>query len=119
MIDIERIHDNCVRQFIGSGVTVDGLIRAAFCKNPMDWRHFAEIIHNYMPPYPREDTTPRVVVKFRESYLRYSQGPRQGYFWDLYGDDFRNPNLAFMAIVDAPTPPGLWMPTCFATGTTE
>jgi hypothetical protein len=76
------------------------------------WRRNLVIVPNYMPPYPRKETTFRCVVKFECSdlsnlaiFLRHSAGPRQGFFWDLYGDDFYNVNLALMACLEAPPPP--------------
>lgn len=44
-------------------------------------------------------------VKYEDVYLRYSKGPYQHYFWDVYGDDFQSPELAFYAILHAPPPP--------------
>jgi len=71
------------------------------------WRRQCEIVPNYMPPYPSKDTRPAVVVKLRETFLRYSKGPRQGFFWDIYGDDFMTPELALLALLEAPVPPWL------------
>jgi hypothetical protein len=73
--------------------------------NRNQWWNAAEIVPGYMPPFPREDTRPSCVVRFRQSFLRYSKGPRQGFFWDLYGDDFQTPELALLALVAAPVPP--------------
>lgn len=69
------------------------------------WRKFAEIVPGYMPPFPRPETRPTLVVRYGTSMLRYSKGPRQGYFWDLYGDDFYTAELALMALLQAPVPP--------------
>lgn len=74
-----------------------------------DWHSECEIIPDYMPPYPREDTRPTVVVRHNNgtkypAFLRYSKGPRQGFSWDIYGDDFHNPELALIALSQAPTP---------------
>lgn len=77
------------------------------------WRRQCEIIKDYMPPYPNGDTKPqKVVVQFENadghhSSLRYSKGPCQGFFWDIYGDDFHSPEIALMAILKAPVPPGV------------
>lgn len=73
------------------------------------WRRKAEIIPNYMPPYPTKDARPSCVVRFgsdpeRACFLRYSKGPQAGYFWDVYGDDMLNPYLALMALLNAPYP---------------
>ena len=73
--------------------------------NPDTWKKHAEIILKYMPPFPREDTRPTCVVKLGKSFLRYSHGPRQGYFWDAYGDDMQSPERALMALLRAPVHP--------------
>jgi len=97
------------------------LARAFWQTNPMDWRYNAEIVTDYMPPYPREDTRPSTIIRYptcdtdkdgvtRYQWLRHSCGPRQGFSWDCYGDDMHNVALAFKALCEAPTPPHLWMP---------
>lgn len=74
------------------------------------WMHECQIIPKYMPNFPREDTQPTCVVRYYyadqedHSFLRYSNGPLQGYFWDVYGDDFHSPELALLAISQAPAP---------------
>ena len=68
------------------------------------WIREVRIIENYMPPFPNDRTRPTLVIKFRESFLRYSNGPAQGFFWDVYGDDFQSVGLAMRAILNAPTP---------------
>lgn len=99
-------------------ISLIDLARAFWQTNPMDWRFNAEIVQDYMPPYPRKDTKPRLVVRYpyvnekdeqNHSYLRYSVGPKQGFLWDIYGDDMQNVALAFKALCEAPTPPCLWM----------
>ncbi len=69
------------------------------------WRKQAEIIVGYMPPFPSPTTRPSCVVKFGSSFLRYSKGPAQGHMWDAYGDDYFNPSLALIALLQAPVPP--------------
>ena len=80
------------------------------------WRRFAEIVPDYMPPFPDADTKPACVVRYRyrtadgtqnDAMLRHSSGPRQGHFWDIYGDDYRKPELALLALLQAPVPPML------------
>lgn len=71
------------------------------------WRQSATIIPAYMPPYPGKDTKPKCVVAYGESFLRYSHGPRQGHFWDVYGEDYLTPELALIALLEAPIPPDL------------
>lgn len=88
--------------------TVEGLLTAMLKESAFDdrnWRMFAEIIPDYMPPYPRPDTRPTCVVKMGGSFLRYSHGPVQGYFWDVYGDNFDKPEWALLALLHAPVPP--------------
>lgn len=68
------------------------------------WRKHAEIVPDYMPPYPQKDTRPTCQVRCGDAWLRYSRGPKQGFFWDIYGDDFGNPALALMALLQAPVP---------------
>lgn len=53
----------------------------------------------------RELTGTKVLVRIAGCFLRYSCGPRQGFFWDIYGDDFQTPELALLAISQAPTSP--------------
>jgi hypothetical protein len=71
------------------------------------WRKYAEIVPAYVPPFPDENTRPRCVVRLGRAFLRYSVGPRQGYMWDVYGDDMMTPELALMALLEAPVPPSL------------
>jgi len=74
------------------------------------WQHECEIIRDYMPPFPQKDTRPTCVVRWRKDenasydYLRYSNGPAQGFFWDVYGDDMHSPELALLALSQAPPP---------------
>lgn len=79
-------------------------------QNHVGWRFYVDIVPNYMPPYPRADTEPKCVIEYRMTgrdslYLRYSNGPAQGYFWDIYGDDFHSPELALVALHHASMPP--------------
>jgi hypothetical protein len=74
------------------------------------WMHECVIHPAYMPPFPREDTRPTCKVSWTEPdggshWLRHSAGPMQGYFWDVYGDDFLRPELALLAVSQAPPPP--------------
>ena len=73
------------------------------------WHKDCEIILDYMPPHPGSNTKPSIVVCYNNGtkyppYLRYSKGPKQGFGWDIYGDDFLNVELALIALSDAPTP---------------
>lgn len=40
----------------------------------------------------------------RTSFLRYSAGPKQGFFWDIYGENFQSFELAIIALSEAPLP---------------
>lgn len=73
------------------------------------WHSRCRIILNYMPPYPANDTKPTVQVEYDDGTdhkprLRYSQGPKQGFFWDVYGEDMQNEELAILALSQAPAP---------------
>lgn len=76
------------------------------------WFAECELIKDYMPPYPDENTKPTFQVKHTPSntFLRYSCGPRQGHFWDNYGDDYMTDDLARLAVSQAPPPPGVTVP---------
>jgi hypothetical protein len=90
--------------------TVESLLKALLDDsfgNVDAWRRCAEIVPKYMPPHPRSDTKPICAVRCGDSFLRYSVGPGQGYFWDMYGEDFINPSLALLALCQAPPPPFL------------
>jgi len=93
--------------------TVDALIRVMLenCGPGMrSWRTEAEIIPDYMPPFPRDDTRPTCVVRLGNLFLRHFLGPRHGFGWDIYGDDMQSPELALVALASAPPPP--WMVYC-------
>ncbi len=73
------------------------------------WHGECEVIPDYMPPNPRPDTRPRVVVRHNNgtehpAFLRHSCGPKQGFFWDIYGDDMQETELAILALSKAPYP---------------
>lgn len=85
------------------------LDRLVNCLLTQHWMHECEIVPAYMPPFPGPGTQPTCVVRWKEAdgkytYLRYSKGPKQGYFWDSYGDDFLYPELALLALSQAPPP---------------
>ena len=87
-----------------SGVDLGRLLAALL---PLRWHRDCEIVPNYLPPFPRPDTRQRVIIRHRNgSYLRHSAGPRQGYFWDCYGDDMGTVELAVLALAEAPDPTG-------------
>ena len=78
---------------------VEALLGSA---NGIGWRRDAEIVTG------PTDRRPRVMVRCGRSFLRYSAGPRQGYFWDVGGDDFQTAELALLAICRAEAPPSMW-----------
>jgi len=73
-----------------------------------EWHEKCEIVPDYMPPFPSPETKPIVVVKYpnphKDTFLRYSVGPLQGYFWDIYGDDMHSVEIAIVALSRAPIP---------------
>ena len=90
--------------------TVEGFLSVLMddvAGNVNAWRKHAEIVPRYFPPYRNTDTRAKCVVRCGSSFLRHSAGPRQGYFWDCYGDDFINPELALIALCAAPVPPDM------------
>lgn len=51
-------------------------------------------------------TRPAVVVQYGEHwFLRYSNGPQTGTFWDMYGEDFMYPELAIVELSKSQPPP--------------
>lgn len=74
------------------------------------WMASVDIITGYMGKCPRPGDQPRVVVRFNNGegddcpWLRHSAGPHQGFFWDVYGDDFQTVELAILALSQAPVP---------------
>lgn len=81
------------------------------CLLTQHWMHECKIIPDYMPPFPDEDTKPTCQVCYAayedgsKHFLRYSRGPLQGHFWDVYGSDFLIPEIALVALASAPPPP--------------
>jgi hypothetical protein len=88
-------------------VDADNLLRLLL---DQPWHKKCEIIPDYMPPYPQKDTRPTVQVRYagfsteHPAFLRYSCGPKQGFFWDSYGDDMQSVELAVLALAKAPAP---------------
>jgi hypothetical protein len=76
---------------------------------PYNWQRECEIIPNYKA---KPGDKPQVVVRWKESFLRYSGGPAACYFWDFYGDDFRNVHVALLALNEA-CPPCHWKDRIF------
>jgi hypothetical protein len=73
------------------------------------WHLECELLPEYMPPFPRLETRPTVQVRHNNgtkypSWLRYSKGPKQGYFWDMYGEDMQTVEMAILALSRAPAP---------------
>lgn len=88
---------------LGAAVDAKKLIEVMFDQR---WHRDCEFIDGYMPPYPGKDTRPTCVVRYKPfgCFLRYSKGPRQGFFWDIYGDDMQTIELAVVALASAPAP---------------
>lgn len=90
--------------------TVEGLLSAMLYDrrgNVDPWRKDAEILPAYVAPSTDQGAKPECRVRLGRSFLRYSVGPVQGYFWDDYGDDFMNPEIALLALMSAPIPPDM------------
>lgn len=70
------------------------------------WRHECEILPAYRAPFAPPNSRTEVRVRHVPSgaFLRHSAGPRQGHFWDCYGDDYLSPELALLALTEAPPP---------------
>ncbi len=68
------------------------------------WRQHAEIVPAYIRQSAVPDVKPKCVVKLGGLYLRHSHGPLQHHFWDMYGDDYQTPELALLALSQAPVP---------------
>jgi hypothetical protein len=88
---------------------IDKLVRLLLTQH---WMHECIIIPDYMPPYPNKDTRPTCQVQYvrddgQKWFLRYSNGPLQGYFWDSYGENMHSPELALIAISQASAPTGV------------
>lgn len=86
--------------------SIEGLIKLLL---DQEWHKKCDIIPDYMPPYPDEKTRPSVQVKYNDEseyppFLRYSKGPKQGFFWDIYGEDMLSVELAIVALSQAPYP---------------
>jgi len=48
----------------------------------------------------------KYTIDERTCFLRYSAGPKQGFFWDIYGENFQSFELAVIALSNAPLPYG-------------
>ena len=75
------------------------------------WWALCEIVPDYKAPFDKSNDKPRCVVRCRnpnldyDHFLRGFQGPTQGHFWDIYGDNYITPEYALMALLSAPIPP--------------
>jgi hypothetical protein len=79
------------------------------------WWRLVEIVKDYMPPYPREDTRPTACsVKCGGVFLR--DLGRGVFIWDIhYGEasEFFTPEGAILALMKAPVPPWLLKAECW------
>jgi hypothetical protein len=71
------------------------------------WHCYVEVVENYLPPNPRPETKPEIVVRWGNSFLRYGRRGFGHCFWDMYGDSFQSVQEAWWAVAQAPAPPGL------------
>jgi hypothetical protein len=79
--------------------TVPRILATLIDERAHGWRRDAEIV--------QEERGGRQiwVVRIDKWFLRYSQGPHQCHFWDVYGEDYQSPELALLALLQAPAPP--------------
>lgn len=73
------------------------------------WQTSCEIIPDYVPRKGLPGEPSRVVVRYgggtaHPKFLRHSCGPKQGFFWDIYGDDLQSIEIAILALSQAPCP---------------
>ena len=72
------------------------------------WVRDCEILVSPSSEAKNSDEPPAVFIRYKAgeeyAYLRHSKGPLQGYFWDIYGDDFQSAALATLALYSAPPP---------------
>lgn len=72
------------------------------------WHDQCKILPAYVPPFAKDGHKPEVQVHFNfEDHkvgLRYSNGPKQGFFWDSHGDNLQSIELAIIALSQAPVP---------------
>ncbi len=78
----------------------------ASAASPTNWRWEAEIIEIDSEIVGKSHAQ-EFQVRLGKSYLRHSRGPRQGHFWDIYGDDYQSPELALVALLQAEPP--MWL----------
>lgn len=102
--------ENCRKRLDCSSLDLEKLVHT-LCDQT--WMRHCEIIPEYMFPFPREGDRPIVAVRWtdpegerEERFLRYSKGPAQGYFWDIYPDDMHSPELAVVSLSRSFPPPG-------------
>lgn len=76
------------------------------------WRKFASIEQAEGFFDERVDAPKRLgwVIRYGKLFCRYSKGPGGSLIWDVYGDDFMSPALAFRRLLDAPVPPTICRP---------
>ena len=69
------------------------------------WHDECEIILDDSPGLACDEVTIRYDGgSGRSVFLRHSCGPKQGFFWDVYGDNFQEIELAILALSCAPYP---------------
>ena len=119
------------RNLIDPKRLLDALLDTSY-GNVNKWIELVEIVPDYMPAFPRDDTRPTIQVRClvdadepepgpgvctsRHLYLRTSGHAGWhcgGYFWDSYGTPFHSVECALLAAVHAPVPPSLLKPICW------
>ncbi len=90
---------------IGKHLDVDRLV-SYLLDEP--WHKDCTIIPDYVALFDKDGARPKLVVFFEfddhKVFLRHSKGPRQHFFWDIYGDDLQKMELALIALSQAPMP---------------
>ncbi|MFA5202815.1 MAG: hypothetical protein WC708_00165 [Lentisphaeria bacterium] len=69
------------------------------------WIETAEILPDYHFPFASPDATALCAVRCGGQYLCFSKGPEKHYYWNGIGHDFKTPEIALIALLQAPTPP--------------
>lgn len=82
-------------------ITSGGRIVGCPCRDATPAESAPEVIINGLEVKVRWTVGPD-----RPLWLRHSKGPKQGHFWDMYGDDYQTEALARLAIAEAPLKPG-------------
>jgi len=72
------------------------------------WHRNCDIIPDYIRPNDKKKEE-IVIIRYNSGsehppFLRHSAGPKNDFFWDIYGDNFKSVELAIIALSKAPFP---------------